>query len=134
MVEDIRFLIRFVEGYKYRQIQYLFEVYRKQGLDLFEVVDVNLKNNNYTIITPPVIEKHGNSYILIEGNTRIFYALKNDIKEVKCVVIEGVEAPIPSKGNFRKKDLLLIDKDLRGNTRFPDFDLEGYRKIEEAVR
>ena len=133
-VDDIQFLTRFVRGYKYRQIQYLFEQYRKFGLELFEVAKLNLIGNRYTLLTPPIIEKHGDSYILIEGNTRIYYALKNEIKEVKCAVIEGVESPLPSKGDFKKKDLLLTDKDLKGNARFPDFELDGYRHIEEAVR
>lgn len=133
-VDDIQFLTRFVRGYKYRQIQYLFDQYRKFGLELFEAAKLNLKGGRHTLLTPPIIEKHGDKYILIEGNTRIYYALKNEIKEVKCVVIEGVQSPLPSKGDFKKKDLLLTDKDLKGNKRFPDFELEGYRHIEEAVR
>jgi predicted acylesterase/phospholipase RssA len=133
-VEDIRFITRFVKGYKYRQIQYLFDEYRRHGLDLFEVAKLNLMGGKYTLLTPPVIEKRGQTLKLIEGNTRIYYALKNDIKEVNCVIIEDVETPIPSIGDFGKKDLLLTDKDLRGPTRFPDFVHNDYRPIEEAVR
>ncbi len=133
-VEEIQFITRFVKGFKYKQISIVFDLFQTFGIRLFASAKLKLLGDKYTLITPPIIEKHGDSLILIEGNTRIFYALKNKISKMSCVVIHNVTASIPSGGDYKKKDLLLIEKDLRGDGRYPDFNKDDYRKIEKAVR
>ncbi len=133
-VSDLIFITKYVRGFKYRQIQNLFELYTQFGIEYFAPAKLNLLNGKYTLITPPVIEKIGNSYYVVEGNTRLTYSYRNGIKTVKCVVIEGVSDPLPSKGSFFVKEILLSDKQMIGDERYDEFDYNKFRKIEKAIR
>jgi len=133
-IEEVIYLTKYVRGYKYRQIENLFTLYDKYGISYFEPVKLLMKNGKYTLITPPVIEKIGEKMYVIEGNTRLTYAYKNGLKKIHSIVITGVKEPLPSKGRFMSKEILLTDKELIGEDRYDAFDYVNFRSIEKAVR
>lgn len=133
-VEKVLFITRYVRGYKYRQISILFEMFNSEGIDLFQPAKLKLIDKKYTIFVPPVIEKIGSNYFVIEGNTRFLYAYRNGISKIDCVVVEGVEDSLPSTSRYEVRDLLLTDKNKIGDERYDNFDYEKFRKIEKAVR
>ncbi len=133
-IETLIFITQFVRGYKYRQISVLYKMYENYNIELFDSAKLVLRNNQFTMITPPVIEKIGDKYFVIEGNTRLVYAYKNGIKNMNCVVVEGVEEPLPADGRFSIKEVILSDKEVIGENRYDKFDYKYFRKIESAVR
>ncbi|WP_374948157.1 patatin-like phospholipase family protein [Mucilaginibacter sp.] len=133
-VAELIFITKYVRGFKYRQIQNLFELYTQFGIEHFAPAKLNLLDGKYTLITPPVVEKIGDNYYVVEGNTRLSYAYRNGIKTLKCVILEGVSDPLPSKGEFLAKEILLSDKQMIGDQRYEEFDYNKFRKIEKAVR
>ncbi|HYF29744.1 MAG TPA: patatin-like phospholipase family protein [Chitinophagaceae bacterium] len=133
-VSDVLFLTKFIKGYKYRQIHVLFELFRTFGLSLFEPAKLMLNNDKYTLFAPPVVEKIGNRYFVVGGNTRFTYAYRNNIEYLQCIVVEGVEEVLPSKGEFPAKQILLTDKNMSGDDRYPKFDYTKFRQLERAIR
>lgn len=133
-IENLTFITQFVRGYKYRQIAYLYDLYRRFDVQLFESAKLILKNDEYTLITPPVIESIGDKLYVIEGNTRLLYAYKAGIKNVNCIVIDGIKDGLPSTGRFSIKEVILSDKEVIGDDRYNRFDYSNFRKIESAVR
>lgn len=133
-VTDVFFITKYVRGYKYRQIHTLFDLYKKFGLALFEPAKLKLDNGKYTLITPPIVEKIGDKMFLVQGNTRFAYAYRNNIETLKCVFIEGIKDPLPSKSEINVKEVLLSDKVVAAGTRYDKFDLTKFREIEKAIR
>lgn len=133
-IEKLTFITQFVRAYKYRQISYLYELYKNFNVALFDSSKLVLSKNQYTLITPPVIEHIGDKMFVIEGNTRLLYAYKNGIKEVNCIIIEDIEEGLPSTGRFSIKEVILSDKEVIGKDRYDKFDYSNFRKIESAVR
>jgi predicted acylesterase/phospholipase RssA len=133
-ISEVILITKYVRGYKYRQISILFELFEKYNIGYFKPARLNLANGKSTIITPPIIEKIGDKYYVIEGNTRFLHAFRNGIQNLFCVVVEGVTDPLPSTTRCGIKDLLLTDKPKIGQERYDGFSYENFRKIEKAVR
>lgn len=133
-IEELIFITQYVRGYKYRQIAYLFELYENYNVPLFESAKLILKEDNYTLVTPPVIEQIGNKYYVIQGNTRLLYAYKHGLKSINCIVAKGVTQTLPSTGRFSIKEVILSDKEVIGENRYNRFDYSTFRKIESSVR
>ncbi len=133
-IQELTFITKFIRAYKYRQIESLFNLFSKSGVGYFETSRLTYNFDKYTLITPPVIEKIGDEYYVIEGNTRLIYAHKNGIKELKCIVVEGVSETLPSDGRYSIKEVILSDKEVIGEERYDNFDYTNFRKIESSVR
>jgi hypothetical protein len=143
-IEDIDasrivFLTRYVKSYKYTQIRHMFDMARSVGKEVGD----NLWLDYLTAsgaqfrmpITPPVVEQHGEKFVLIEGNSRVAYILK-DLRErsVRAVVVRGVSDPLPATGEFLARQVLVSDEDRVGDTRYEGFNYQLYREIEASVR
>lgn len=133
-IEELIFITQYVRGYKYRQISYLYDLYKNFNVSLFESAKLILKEDSFTLITPPIIELIGDKYYVIEGNTRLLYAFKHGLKELNCIVVKGVTQTLPSAGRFNIKEVILSDKEVIGEDRYNKFDYSTFRQIESAVR
>lgn len=134
-IKELTFITQYVRGYKYRQIAYLYDLYKNYNVPLFESAKLILKDgDNYTLITPPVIELIGDKYYVIEGNTRLLYAYKHGLKELNCIIVKGVIETLPSIGRFGIKEVILSDKEVIGEDRYDKFNYSTFRKIESSVR
>ncbi|HHQ4508949.1 hypothetical protein ACQ2HG_16300 [Aeromonas hydrophila] len=135
-VSNIISLTRYVKSYKYNQIKTIFELYRNErDLDLFDGIAIRFEDDCLMPITPPVFEKQGDSYILIEGNSRVTYCIK-ELKalKIKAIVVHGVKNPLPSSGRYKVNQMLISDTNKVGENRYQNFALGDYRWIEKAVR
>lgn len=134
VLEDITFLTKYVVGYKYRQIQNIINLYQSNEIELFQPISIILKGNKESIVSPPIVEKIGEKYYLIEGNTRVTYLYKNGYKDAYFIVIENVNEELPSSGRFKANEILITDKKKIGDERYDDFNHDKYRGIEAAIR
>lgn len=132
-ITDLLFMCDYVYGYKYRAIDELINLYNKANLDLFSPAEFILANGKTSIITPPVVECHDNNYIVISGLTRLFYAYKQNIKDVIVAVVEDCKEDTPIKERYNIEELRIKDspldlKDIKKRN------YEHYRFIERALR
>jgi predicted acylesterase/phospholipase RssA len=132
--KDLTYLNNYIRAYKYRQIETLFHYFKKSGIDFFDSSKLVLKDEKYTLFTPPVIEKIGDKLFVLEGNTRLVYAYRNGITNIKCIVVNGVTDELPSDGRYNVKEVMLSDKEIIGEERYDNFNYSAFRKIESSVR
>ena len=133
-ISDMIFITKYVKGFKYRQIQNLFDIYESNKIDLFKPVKLQLNNNKHTIITPPIIEKHGDNFFVLEGNTRLFYLYRQGVQSAYAVIVENVTEALPGSGRYKLNQVLISDRVIVGKDRYESFDYSKFRKIEEAIR
>lgn len=133
-ISTLVFITKFVRGFKFRQIQNIFDIYERNKIALFSPIRVNLLNGKSTFMTPPIIERHGEKNYLIEGNTRLTYLFKSGVTKIKAVVVKNVVEGLPSTGRYSCNEILITDKETIGKDRYKEFDYEKFRKIEKAVR
>jgi len=125
-------LTRFVREYKYRQIRYLIDLYKRLGIMLFDPAAVNLNTGEKSIVTPPVVEAAGDHFVLVEGSTRATFCRDEDVSEINCVVVRGVTDPLPSSPvPFRQ--VRVVGRTLNTAQRYERFNYSHFRSIERAV-
>jgi len=132
VTEDIHVLQHWVKEYKLIQIRQHVESLKSAECLLFEPQKILLSDGSYTIVTPPVLERVGDTLIVIEGNTRLFHCLATGVKNVKAVIVNNVTAPLPTAPfSIGRIKLTSSTKTLEAN--FSQIDKSLFRKIEEAV-
>ena len=132
-IESMISLTRLVRGYKFKQIQQLFDLFQAAKVNYFDAAEVNYGNNLGTLVTPPVVECTGGRHILIQGNTRAVYCYRNGIRELRCVVVKDPGAALPSNQRIELKDVLIGGRTISTADRYgKDLDRD-YRNIEWAT-
>ena len=132
-IEDLYFMHDFVYGYKYRAMDELFLLYGHANLEIFSPAEIVLAEGKTSLITPPIVECHGDECVVISGLTRLFYAYKQNMKEVILAVVDKCTAPTPANGRFKVNELRIKDTplDLEEQSRR---NYQNYRFIEQALR
>lgn len=132
-IKDLCFMHDFVYGYKYRAIDELIRLYAKAKLELFSPAEFILANDKSSLITPPIIEKHNDKFIVISGLTRLFYAYKQNIEEVTVAVVENCTEETPSERRYGIDELRIKDTPLELQE-MQVRNYQHYRFIEQALR
>jgi predicted acylesterase/phospholipase RssA len=133
-VADLATITKFVTGFKYTQVDELFDLYQTGGLPLFAPAKLRYYTGKETILMPPVVEVHGSKNLVIEGTTRCTYSHRNDVAELFVCLVKGVRAPLPSSKTFSLEEAVISDEAREGDSRYDGFTLEHFRSIERAVR
>lgn len=133
-IDKIRLLSNFIRGYKYRQIHHLFELYSQKGICKFKPAAIKYSNNKESLIGLPVLEKWGDNYYLMDGNTRVTFCYRQGIENIHALVVEGVTQPLPAKGYYSPSDMIVTDKVVSGASRYDGFEKKYYRYIDAAFR
>ena len=133
-VRDILFISQYILGHKYRQIDVLYELYSKKGIEPFAAASISLAKGENSFISPLVVEIHNGKMYLVSGDTRCFYAYRHGVEELLVVVIEGVRERLPSNRSYSISEMLLTDRDTVDTERYEGFDHHLYRNVEQALR
>jgi hypothetical protein len=133
-ISKVRTITKFVTGYKYTQVNKLYELFDSSSLDYFYPAKISYGGGKETYITPPVLEKHGDLFLALEGITRFTYAYNNKIGELYCIVATGVKSPLPSSGIFELKEMVISDEEIEGSRRYENFNYQNFRSIEKSIR
>jgi hypothetical protein len=132
-INNIMLLQRYIKEYKFLQInQMITNVYTSGRFALFEPLKLTFNDGTYSIITPPVLETKGEKLIVIEGNTRIFYCLQNGLSQIKVVVVDNVEEPLPGEP-LSITDVSLTSLTLPLDSLIYKLDQQKFRRIEEKI-
>jgi len=120
-----------IRSYKYRQIGQLASLFSANQLELFEPAMVSYAGPT-SLVTPPVLEENGGRFLVIEGNTRIFYCWRHGIYKIKAIVVSDVTAPLPA-GPVPLARMQLTSSYVDPAERFRNFNYDLFRQIERAV-
>jgi hypothetical protein len=130
--DELRLLSRFARSYKYRQIEFLHDAYRKVGVEPFTAMAVGLASGARSIVTPPVVELNDTGPVVIEGTTRAVFCNRSAIKQYACVAVNGVTAELPGRP-VDVHDSAIVERSLPHDERTEDADFSLFRQIERAV-
>jgi len=83
LTDDIYGLDLHIKEFRLTQVMQLKDAFIESGLDLFSPAAFQFGSGLNSIITPPILERAGDKLVLIEGSTRLYYALKNNYKNHK---------------------------------------------------
>ena len=133
-VDELLFTSQYLLGHKYRQIDVLYKLYAKSGIDPFAAASISLANGKNSLISPLVAEIHNGQMYIISGDTRCFYAYRHCTEELLVVIVEGVKERLPSNRSYKIDELLFTDRDTEDTERYDGFEHHLYRNIEQALR
>ena len=131
-IEHFTFLTDKIRMYKYRQIDYLFDLYDKSHMVFFAPARIELPSQTNSIIGPIVIERKDGKEYVIEGHTRLLYAYTHDVIELYVLYVDNTDVDIPKTepSNLRTiTQLVISDNKPHVYTQDPKF-----RHIEAAIR
>lgn len=125
-------LTRFVREYKYRQIRHLMHIYSNSNIALFDPAYIALRGQQSSLVTPPVVEASGEHFILVEGSTRATFSRDEGKQELKCIVVRGVEDPLPS-APIPFRQVRVVGRTLPTAERYEQFNYGNFRSIERSM-
>lgn len=131
--DEILVLQRNVKEFKMLQILTHIRDLESSHCTLFYPQKVKLIGGEESFVVPPIFEVSGDKLILIDGNSRLFYCLKNNVKKIYVIIVHGVEGSLPSTP-VSIKELGLISSTISLNENMESFIKSNFRKIEDAVR
>jgi hypothetical protein len=132
-IERLISLSKLVRGYKYQQISALYRLFSQSELQLFEPAQVSYGHGLETIVTPPVVEKSGDHFILVQGTTRALYCHKRGVSQIRCLVVNGPSAPLPAQLRVPLLRVLIGGRTLTTRDRYGQDIDKDYRRIEFAT-
>ncbi len=130
--KDLLMISKYTRAYKYNQISYLNDRYLLQNIQPFTSLQIKLKDESFSIATPPVVESRKEGFVVIEGNTRATYFYKNDIKEFPCILVEGVQ-DLPPSSPIAINQIIISERTLLPDQRMNNFNYNNFRHIERAI-
>lgn len=133
-VADLLSLTRYVREFKSRQIIPFVELLKDYGLSLFSPSAVVLSGGKHSVIGPPVVERSGNNFILIEGTTRAVHCRDRCIEKIRCVVVDGVQDELPSNELIPIGHVRMSGRHIPVGNRYEGFNHSRFRHIEKSLR
>ena len=95
--QNIYVLDRHIKEFRLTQAALLIEAFKRAKFDLFVPAAFKLGSQTSSIVTPPILERIGDKLVIIEGSTRFYYALKNNLMSIQAIVVEGTTAELPAE-------------------------------------
>jgi hypothetical protein len=130
--KDLLLMSPYARAYKYAQIKRLVNWYTDRDRPLFGALAVTLRSGEKSIITPPVVEMATEGPIVMEGTTRAAYCHKNQLGDYHCIVVRGVDDPLPGSP-VRINEVTISERSLSQRERTEDYQEQLYRRIERAI-
>ncbi len=130
--KKLKLISKYTRDYKYTQMLNWQSLYKKHNLKCFEAFKISLRDGTYTIATPPVVEKHGKDYVVIEGNTRATLFYKQKIKMFPCLLVSGVSDSLPSIP-YPIQRVSISKRELPPAERMRNFTHALFRPIEKVI-
>lgn len=122
-----------LRAYKYKQVGRFIGLIAEKKLSLFEPMQLINGLGRESIVVPPVLERIGDRYLAVEGNTRSYYCWRNGMTTMNCVVVSNVASPLPGKP-IRMERVRIVPHYVPAEGRMKNFQYQNFRGIEGAAR
>lgn len=93
-INEIRPLHRYLDLHRLNSVASLTARMERHRISIHSPVRIRSSVSS-RIVTPPLVEKHGSEFYLIDGLHRCYYLRQRKVREVAVFVIEGAEQPTP---------------------------------------
>ena len=135
-LDRVKLMTRYVKSYKYHQIEKLYDILTNYNISIDEPCVIKFSDGLKFLVSPLIVEQHGENYIVIKGNSRLSYAYRELglNKNFKAIVAKNVNSKLPSNGSYPVCDCIITTKNKEGTTRYENWDYHDFRNIEESIR
>lgn len=123
-VDSIVPLCRYVFNERLTFARQLVELYETSSIALFEPCIRYDSFGRKSIIAPPVIEQRDGVNILCDGMHRVYSVIRDDLKNIKVLLVKNHTLPLPGELNSWE-NVCLMPEQLPVETNFINFKREG---------
>lgn len=120
----------YLKEFKYLQIDWMCT---SSSVPMLKPRWLRLAGDISSLVLPPIVEKSGDSNIIIEGHVRAMQCLRRGLTEFDAVVVDDVRQPLPVKPRAFGK-ITIQSKTVPKARQFPDHVDSRWRYIERDVR
>jgi hypothetical protein len=93
---DIQPLSGVLDPQRYESVRRHHELLRRDGLPAYIPTAVRFSSERtYRVSLPPVVEKHGGTFLVVDGTHRLRLLVEEGIPEAVCIVVSGPHLPEP---------------------------------------
>ncbi|HIF9199173.1 TPA: patatin-like phospholipase family protein [Photobacterium damselae] len=135
-LSNSKLMTKYVKSYKYNQIAKFNGTLKKYGVNLFDPCLIKFSDGLEFLITPIIVEKYDDDFIVIKGNSRLSYAHRELglTNRFNALVASGVVSKLPSPGSYPVSDCIITTINKEGTTRYENWSYPDFRSIEETIR
>lgn len=113
--KDLCFLKKEVRSLKYKELRILSPLFKQAGIDLYSPAYIILPNGQQSIMTPIIVEKHDDKYVVIKGNARCLRLYKdNGEKALVPAFVIDTSLPLANRDFYKISQLHISEKKNRG--------------------
>lgn len=132
-LSGLSFMVNFIQGYSYRNIDILHELY--QGFDLFAPASFALANNKDSILTPLIAVEYAGNIVVIKGNVRVVYAHRHNRQKLRVLVVRNFAGQLQYQNLYHIDDIIVTDRTTPAiTTTWNSIDLDLRKSIETTIR
>jgi predicted nucleotide-binding protein len=125
--DEIWSCCRFVKRERLLRVRDLTAAYESHGLRAFETA-IALSRGRETLVLPPILERHDDRYVLIDGTHRLFTRLMLEKEPHALCLAVNCTRPLPSHP-LPFKDVVIAAEKRSKSENFPKFDEGNYRRM-----
>ncbi len=116
-----------------------FKLFRSRRIDILRAshqlpAAFSVRGASEWIFTPPIVERHGDTYVAIDGTHRLFDARRIGKRAAECILVENVAATLPAKPLESWDEVTPTRTKLAREHRYASYDASAFRPIRAALR
>jgi pyrimidine deaminase RibD-like protein len=127
-VSELLLISKSIERFKLYRIGLLEELRKAHGLPEMGFI----QGSTWPYLLPLIEITPTGQQVVIDGAHRVFYALQRNIKELRAILIRGVQQPLPSAPLRDLDEVKVTSEKWTRTQRYVDFHPEYFRPIREA--
>jgi hypothetical protein len=131
-LEDLRPLCRLVRTYRLSRVEEQVAAYRAQGLELFQGAWARQEEGVEALVTPPIVESHGQHRAIIGGLHRLYCAHRLRLQEVWVALVGGGLEELPADV-LEWSDLEITDRHVPRSAKFRNLDETKFRELKRWI-
>lgn len=106
----MKFQTRYVSGYKFQNLHYLYEMYLSAHLAPFSSARLYAENGTSFRLLPPIVLEHDGEYVVLDGSAQALYAYRKNIAHMDVFVVSGAGLDV-AKERYGMSDMILTSRD-----------------------
>lgn len=115
-----------------------FKLFRSRRIDILRATHklpsaFSVRGAPQWIFTPPIVERHGNNYVAIDGTHRLYDGHRIGKQAAECILIENVAAALPARPLGSWGEVTPTRTKLAREHRYQDYDAAAFRPIRAAL-
>jgi predicted acylesterase/phospholipase RssA len=125
---------RHVPAYKWEQVRALHDAYARSELESFIPALVEFPDRGDSLVVPPVLElRSSNSFNVVNGTSRLLFALRVGRLSVPCAIVRHVSEAPPARDPVPLRSVFVSLGDSEWGSRYEGYNYSLLRKTESAA-